>query len=55
MPFYQSGLFVAAAVVVAAIVLTFAYRWRLRVLRNLQADLSASAPSSSRRQIGSWR
>jgi diguanylate cyclase (GGDEF)-like protein len=39
MPFYQSGLFIAAAVAATVIVLTFAYRWRLRVLRNLQADL----------------
>ena len=55
MPFYQSGLFVVAAVTVTVIVLTLAYRWRLRVLRNLQADLSASAPSSSRRRTASWR
>ncbi len=39
MPFYQSGLFVAAAVAATAVILTVAYRWRLRVLRNLQADL----------------
>jgi diguanylate cyclase (GGDEF)-like protein len=39
MRFYQSGLFIAAAVVATAILLTIAYRWRLRVLRNLQADL----------------
>jgi diguanylate cyclase (GGDEF)-like protein len=39
MPFYQSGVFVAAAVAATAVILTIAYRWRLRVLRNLQADL----------------
>ena len=39
MPFYQSGLFVAAAVAATAVILTIAYRWRLRVLRNLQAEL----------------
>ena len=39
MPFYQSGLFVAAAVAATAVILTIAYRWRLRVLRDLQADL----------------
>jgi diguanylate cyclase (GGDEF)-like protein len=39
MPFYQTGLFVGGAVVVVVVVLTVAYRWRLRVLRDLQADL----------------
>src|SRR5688500_5422634 len=39
MPFYQSGLFLVAAIATTVVVLTVAYRWRLRVLRNLQADL----------------
>lgn len=39
MPFYQSGLFLVAAIAATVVVLTVAYRWRLRVLRNLQADL----------------
>jgi diguanylate cyclase (GGDEF)-like protein len=39
MPFYQSGLFVVAAVAATVIASTIAYRWRLRVLRTLQADL----------------
>jgi diguanylate cyclase (GGDEF)-like protein len=39
MPFYQTGMFVALVIAVAVVVLTIAYRWRLRVLRNLQSEL----------------
>ena len=39
MPFYQTGLFVGVVLVVVVVVLTVAYRWRLRVLRDLQAEL----------------
>ena len=39
MPFPQSSLLVTAAVLATVVVLTIAYRWRLRVLRSLQADL----------------
>ena len=39
MPFSRSTVFVTAAVLATAVVLTIAYRWRLRVLRSLQADL----------------
>ena len=39
MPFYQTGLFIGSSIVAAVVVLTIAYRWRLRVLRNLQSDL----------------
>ena len=39
MPFYQTGFFIGVSVAAAVVVLTIAYRWRLRVLRNLQSDL----------------
>ena len=39
MPFYQTGVFIGASVVLAIVVLAMAYRWRLRVLRKLQSDL----------------
>jgi diguanylate cyclase (GGDEF)-like protein len=37
--FYQTGLFVTTIVLAAVFALMGAYRWRLRVLRNLQAEL----------------
>jgi diguanylate cyclase (GGDEF)-like protein len=37
--FYQTGLFVTLCVFGVALALMGAYRWRLRVLRDLQADL----------------
>ena len=39
MPFYQTGLFIALVAAVAVVVLTAAYRWRMRVVRNLQSEL----------------
>ena len=39
MPVYQSGLFIVVAVLATAVMVTVVYRWRLRVLRTLQADL----------------
>jgi diguanylate cyclase (GGDEF)-like protein len=39
MSFFQSGLFIAACLVLTVVALTAMYRWRLRVLRTLQADL----------------
>ena len=39
MPFSHSGLLVALIVAVAVVVLTAAYRWRMRVVRNLQSEL----------------
>jgi diguanylate cyclase (GGDEF)-like protein len=39
MPFYQTGMFVALVVAVAVVALTAAYRWRMRVVRNLQSEL----------------
>jgi diguanylate cyclase (GGDEF)-like protein len=39
MPFYQTGVFLALVIAVVVIALTVAYRWRMRVLRNLQSEL----------------
>ena len=39
MPFYQTGMFLALVIAIAAIALTAAYRWRMRVVRNLQSEL----------------
>lgn len=39
MPLYQTGEFVAAAVLAAVLVLAVAHRWRLRVLRHQQSEL----------------
>ena len=39
MPFYQTGLFIALVVALVVVALTMAYRWRMRVVRNLQSEL----------------
>jgi diguanylate cyclase (GGDEF)-like protein len=39
MPSPSTGMVIALAVVAAVIVLTMAYRWRMRVLRDLQSEL----------------
>jgi diguanylate cyclase (GGDEF)-like protein len=39
MPFYQTGVFIVSCLAATAVLLIVAYRWRLRVLRNLQSEL----------------